>query len=376
MYERVGLLIAMMTMEDMSDFYPRDVSRILWAYATANIMHGPLFAQIGFLLYDVDHFCEFKANDFSTIVWSYSTMKLNNPAVFKAIGEAIFGGVGGMMPFFAPQDISDLVWAFSTGNVTHPAMFKRIGDEVAGLNDDDLKQFTPRDTSTILWAYATANNAHGSLFLRFGDVLADQDCLDSFESHDFFKLIWAYAVADVDLPSVFDEDFLRTRLGSLYEMSSQEMSMLFQWHLWRTEEHSSTGLPRMFQQQCYDAFVSVDKNPKVASHHEEVIEELKFIGMDPQENFLLPSGYRLDAVVQVGGNKKVGIEIHDYSDFLDYGQNPKGSIILKQRQVGAIDNIPVASVTEWDWDLLCTDRTLKHDYLRNVLKRSHLSNKK
>jgi hypothetical protein len=76
------------------------------------------------------------------------------------------------------------------------------------------------------------------------------------------------------------------------------------------------------------------------------------------------SGYRLDALVEVNGIK-VGIEVDGPSHFMN--QEPKGSTLLKRRQVNNLDYIPIISVPHWEWQKLGSDHLKKQIYLRSIL---------
>ena len=70
--------------------------------------------------------------------------------------------------------------------------------------------------------------------------------------------------------------------------------------------------------------------------------------MLPEDEVLTPSGYRLDALVEVYG-MKVGIEVDGPSHFMN--QEPTGSTFLKRRQ-----------------DKLGKDRVKKQEYLQSKLR--------
>jgi hypothetical protein len=86
--------------------------------------------------------------------------------------------------------------------------------------------------------------------------------------------------------------------------------------------------------------------------------------MSPEEEVLTPSGYRLDALVKVNG-EKVGIEVDGPSHFMN--QEPTGSTLLKRRQVSTLDYIPIVSVPYWEWDKLGNERAKKQMYLRSKM---------
>ncbi|KAL7523719.1 LOW QUALITY PROTEIN: hypothetical protein ACHAWF_000639 [Thalassiosira exigua] len=84
----------------------------------------------------------------------------------------------------------------------------------------------------------------------------------------------------------------------------------------------------------------------------------------PKDEVFLPSGYHLDALVDVYG-QRVGIEVVGPSHFIDGMSTPK--TMLKQRQVAAIDGIAIVSIPYWEWDLLGNDRDARQRYLWSML---------
>ena len=97
------------------------------------------------------------------------------------------------------------------------------------------------------------------------------------------------------------------------------------------------------------------------------MKELKLIDLDPKEEYLTNSGYRLDALVEING-RKFGIEADGPSHFIDRKVN--GSTALRRRQAAAIDSILIISVPYWDWEEFGNDRSKKQQYLQSLLKLS------
>jgi hypothetical protein len=98
---------------------------------------------------------------------------------------------------------------------------------------------------------------------------------------------------------------------------------------------------------------------------DDVISVLSSIGMSPEEEVLTPSGYRLDALVEVNGIK-IGIEVDGPYHFMN--QEPTGSTLLKRRQVSTLDGMRIVSVPYWDWGKFgLEDHTKKQQYLRYKL---------
>ena len=76
------------------------------------------------------------------------------------------------------------------------------------------------------------------------------------------------------------------------------------------------------------------------------------------------NGYRLDALVEINQNK-IGVEVNGSSHFL--GRQPKGSTLLKRRQVANLEGIEIVSVPHWEWNMHRNDNDKKQQYLRALL---------
>ena len=91
------------------------------------------------------------------------------------------------------------------------------------------------------------------------------------------------------------------------------------------------------------------------------------MGLQPQEEVLMESGYRIDAVVEVNG-EQIAVEVDGPSHFIGRSRERTGSTILKQRQVAGLDEIQVVSVPYWDWNKLKKDSDKKQQYLKDLLE--------
>ncbi len=94
--------------------------------------------------------------------------------------------------------------------------------------------------------------------------------------------------------------------------------------------------------------------------------QLTLIGLEPKEEALMDSGYRMDAIVEVNG-KKVGIEVDGPSHFIGRSKKALTKTILKRRQIQSIDGIELVSVPYWEWDDLNRDELNEQEYLRMLL---------
>ncbi|EJK44191.1 hypothetical protein THAOC_37291, partial [Thalassiosira oceanica] len=118
----------------------------------------------------------------------------------------------------------------------------------------------------------------------------------------------------------------------------EALSQLHQWQLWQ-----------LWQQEL--------------ELQNDVVGELRAAGLDVDEEVLLGSGYRVDALVKVG-DRGVAIEVDGPSHFIQ--RRPTGSTTLKHRQVATLECIEVVSVPYWEWNELKNSVT-KQQYLREKL---------
>jgi hypothetical protein len=187
--------------------------------------------------------------------------------------------------------------------------------------------------------------------------------LGKCNSQNVANIAWAYAVANVNDPSLFNSDFMIALQAKANDFGMEGYRQLHQWQLWQEELKSGINLPPALCEECRQAFVS--QSYQSSRLQDDVISVLPSIGLRPKEEVLTPSGYRLDAIVKVNG-MKVGIEVDGPSHFVN--REPTGSTLLKRRQVSSLDDIRIVSVPYWDWDKFeLEDHMKKQQYLRSKL---------
>ena len=174
------------------------------------------------------------------------------------------------------------------------------------------------------------------------------------------NVAWAYSVANVYAPSVFHNEFINACVNKEDEFELEALRQLHQWQLWQEELKSDVSLPSSLQKKCYEAFTS--RVPRQSKLQDDVVSSLSAIGLQRQEEVLLKSGYRIDAVVE---EKQVAVEVDGPSHFI--GRELTGSTILKHRQVAALDGMKVISIPYWEWNELKKDSRKKEQYLRSLL---------
>jgi hypothetical protein len=382
--------------DHLRDFIPQNLSNIVWAYATAGVNHPQLFEKLANHIVKLDDLTEFRPQALSNTVWAYATAGVNHPQLFAKIANHI-AGLKSLDRFTHPQDVSNIVWAYATAGISHPELFEKMANHI--IRPEVLNRLDPQALSNTVWAYATAQVSHPKMFqqvtraaiLRREDFISQQvanllwsyatmgifdkqlfssfvpiaaQLIGSHKNQELANIAWAYVVADVDAPTLFNDCFVNKCLEKKDGFTTEALRQLHQWHLWQTKEKSRTGLPEELQDRCYNAFISEEPTP--SKFQDDVVEQLSTIGLDPKEEVLMGSGYRIDALVEVNG-KKIGVEVDGPSHFIGRSKTPMGRTILKRRQVPSIDGIELVSVPYWEWGKLGKDQAKKQEYLRKLL---------
>jgi hypothetical protein len=257
---------------------------------------------------------------------------------------------------FKPQGLSNIIWSYAIAGKSHPLLFQKL----AVMAIARCNEFNSQGIANLLWAYATVGRIYSQLFTSFAPAM--KVILGKCNSQDLANVAWAYAVANVNDPLLFNIDFVAILQSKANDFGTDGYSQLHQWQLWQDELKSDINLPPSLRDKCHQAFISLSYQS--SRLQDDVIYELSSIGMLPEEEVLTLSGYRLDALVEMNG-EKVGIEVDGPSHFIN--REATGSTLLKHRQVSTLDYIHIVSVPYWEWDKLGKDRTKKQDYLRSLL---------
>ena len=161
---------------------------------------------------------------------------------------------------------------------------------------------------------------------------------------------------------LFNKGYASALASKEKHISKEGLSQLHQWQLWQQELRSEIELPPSLQNKCRHAFISTSYSESKMQN--VVVGGLRAIGLDLDEEVLLESGYRIDAVVKVGHGRKVAVEVDGPSHYIH--RRPTGSTILKHRQVTRLDLIEVMTVPYWEWREL-KSKKMKELYLREKI---------
>ena len=339
------------TMHDLNRFDPQALSNIIWAFATTGQAHPNLYKKLADHIASLDDLSAFLPQHFSNILWSYATAGESHPQLFSKLAHHIV-----TMHDLNAQALSNIIWAFATSGELHPLLFQKLAVVAIAKSND----FTSQNIANLLWAYATVGIFDPLLFTSFAPAV--QSVLGKCSSQALANIAWSYAVANINDHLLFNKDFIDVCQAKANDFRSDEYSQLHQCQLWQDELKSGINLPPTLSEKCRHTFEL--QSFQSSNLQNDVISELSSIGLCPEEEVLTPSGYRLDALVEVNGTK-VGIEVDGPYHFMN--QEPTGSTILKRRQVSTLDSIQIVSVPYWEWNQLEKDRAKKQDYMRSIL---------
>ncbi|EJK59321.1 hypothetical protein THAOC_20474 [Thalassiosira oceanica] len=279
------------------------------------------------------------------------------------IGHYIARLALGSLDLFKPLELSNTAWAFAKAGKSNPKLFKKICDYIAGL--DSMDSFDPQALSNIVWACATVGHTDERLFSAFAPVIASK--LDECSEQHLANIAWAYSVANTPRQDLFNEGFVSALASNEKDFSEEVLCQLHQWQLWQQELESGIELPGSLQEKCRNAFTSASYSESKLQN--DVVGELKAAGLVLDEEVLLGSGYRIDALVKISDGRKLAVEVDGPSHFID--RRPAGRTILKQRQVTRLDSIEVVPVPYWEWNELMNS-VMKQHYLRVKLSNGQI----
>ncbi|KAL7458879.1 hypothetical protein ACHAWC_010596 [Mediolabrus comicus] len=294
-----------------------------------------------------------------------SNLLLNDDGIREDLFLSLANASVYKMDQFDARHLSNLAYAYALIRFVPVLIDGRdLFYHVAKAAIQRKEDFNSQQVANLLWSYAKMGIVDEQLFLFSSFAPIAAKLIDNYNNQNLANIAWAYAVADIDSPVLFNDRFINKCVEKRDGFSIEELSQLHQWHLWQTKEKSRTGLSEALQDICYRAFTSQSVHP--SKFQEDVVSQLSSIGLDPKEEALMDSGYRIDALVEVNG-KIIGVEVDGPSHFVGKSKSPTGSTIMKREQVQSIDEIDLVSVPYWEWNKLGKDQGKQQDYLRRLL---------
>ncbi|KAL7555214.1 hypothetical protein ACHAWF_018959, partial [Thalassiosira exigua] len=213
---------------------------------------------------------------------------------------------------------------------------------------------------SLAWSLATVDHVHRPFLAALAD--APRKRWRDFDAPSLANVAWAYAALREDRPVLFDEIADAAVGEKINDFNHQGLCQLHQWNLWRKEKTGKSALPPLVAKLCHDAFARTSIHKSALQR--DVASQLAKMGLLLEEEALTPSGYRLDSLVEINGNKIGSVEVDGPAHFV--GQRPHGKTVLKRRQVAKVDGIPVVSLPYWEWNDLDSDDE-KQRYIRSKI---------
>jgi hypothetical protein len=321
----------------ISNFKPQELANMAWAFATMNHKVPLLFDAIARAA--TVHISDFNPQNLSNMAWAFAKMNHEAPLLFDAIARAALVHINN----FNPQALANMAWAFAMLQHQAPELF----DDIAQVAQVRINSYMLQDLSSMALSFAKMNHPVPLLFVAI--ARAAQVCLmEEFNEQELANTAWSFAVFDI-APNLFipaDSQFAQTVLSRdpssfICVESIHQLCQLHQFQLWCQEHNTGAARANWFldelSQQCRKTFVL----PTVVApspFRNDVIAALRKLAdvSRVEVECSTKSGFLLDAIVVYRGSE-IGIEVEGQSHFVGRSQSPKGSTILKCRQLRTLE---------------------------------------
>jgi len=174
---------------NLNDYKPRELCRMLSAYAKAGVSYPGLFRKVADHIAAADNLHQFKPRELSNLLLAFAKAGESNPDLFGMVADRIVS-LESLMGFDS-RALSNLLWACAKSKEIDPICFALVADHIVAL--DDMGEFTPQALSNLLWAFAKCEESSPMLFDRFADHIVALDNLDGFKPQDLSNIVWAFA---------------------------------------------------------------------------------------------------------------------------------------------------------------------------------------
>lgn len=205
-----------------SEFSPRGLADLAWAFATAMVRNQPL--EVALTSAISSHASSFKPRDLTTSAWAVAristfssrpghlaqqhplTMDLGSDSVAGqgnvARGDSSVASIGSFwdimasqvlrqLSSFTPQDVSAMAWALAKQSMCSRQVFTSLACNFQNFH----AQFSAQGVANIAWAFATTSMQEpGFVKSLSADVLSRDLCL--FSAQGISNIAWALAVMD------------------------------------------------------------------------------------------------------------------------------------------------------------------------------------
>eukprot|EP00547_Thalassionema_nitzschioides_P015383 CAMPEP_0194236776 /NCGR_PEP_ID=MMETSP0158-20130606/3958_1 /TAXON_ID=33649 /ORGANISM="Thalassionema nitzschioides, Strain L26-B" /LENGTH=450 /DNA_ID=CAMNT_0038970623 /DNA_START=593 /DNA_END=1945 /DNA_ORIENTATION=- len=345
--------------EKLDEFNSQDISNTLWSYATVGHPSPKLFdAAAGEAINKID---KFNSQDISTTLWSYATAGVESPELFDAASGKVINDID----TFNAQAISNTLWSYATfdHHQSSPNLFDAISDEAIKKMDT----FNAQAISNTLWSYAAVGHPSSTELFDIALQQANKN-LHAFTTQGLCNTLWSLAMVDHNIESAIP--FLN-RVLNLHQSSQLSLTIVCKIQLhaviqWITIEHQKKSpIPDDLANKCLSAFIGNPSNP--SQLEKEVVSVFRSLGFEVRdEGICKQTGYSIDAIVTTKSGNEIAVEVDGPTHFV--GPVPTGARVLKRRQLDNLGETPLLSLPYWRWNELATTEE-KQNYLEGEMKR-------
>lgn len=186
----------------LSKFNSHDLSNIVWAFERNNAFDSCLWNEVSNHIISLDNLEEFSPQSLSNILISYAKANQSNSQLSDKIANHIVGL--DTLEDFKPQSIANIVWAYAKSKDSQPELFQKVAEHI--IEQNKLHWFKPLEISNLVWAFASLNEKAPMLFHLVADyILEDDNILHSFSAQNCGNMLWAYATANMIHHQLFDK---------------------------------------------------------------------------------------------------------------------------------------------------------------------------
>jgi len=235
-------------------------------------------------------------------------------------------------------------------------------DELARASAASIGKFNPQELANTAWAFATVGHASPALFEAVSR--ASVASIGQFTPQALANTAWAFAVADHCISGTINHHLVQA-FETSNTLSSELLSQLHQWHLWKRERNFVHQLPHDFLEGCKAAFMA--HQPRPSCMQRQVETTVSTLGLPFRSEVITNIGYSIDIVAEWQG-AQIGIEVDGPSHFI--GRDPSGATLLKRRQLRKLEGWKLCSVPYWEWREVSSDAKRRQKYVLQLLQRA------
>mmetsp|Transcript_10748 Transcript_10748/g.16452 ORF Transcript_10748/g.16452 Transcript_10748/m.16452 type:complete len:596 (-) Transcript_10748:67-1854(-) len=327
----------------VDSFNSRDISNMLWSYATLGHYPSPkLFdAAAGAIIEKLD---EFNSQDISNTLWSYATVGHSSPELFEAAAEEAIKKINS----FKPQAMCNMLWSYATVSHNSPKLFDTVAEEAIMK----VHAFKSQEISNMLWSYATVGHPSTPKVFDMAVQQANEKHLHDFTEQGLCNTLWSLAAKNYDLESAIP---LLDRVLDLHHsdqvcLSIDQQRQLHQVVLWVSKEHErKSPINDDFAEMCLSSFTENPTNP--SELQKDVALLFRSLGLEVRDEAVCQyTGYSIDAIVTTKYGNEIAVEVDGPTHFV--GFLPTGATMLKRRQLKKLGKMPLLSIPYWQWNKL------------------------